>query len=64
MHPHMHTAGRGGGGGALPVDRDAEDAPQAGEDFVNNLRVSVGAKFGGDNGLLDVCRRQKHAEQN
>lgn len=48
-----------GGITALPVDGDAEDVPQAREDFVHNFWVSVGAELGGDDRLLDVCTRQK-----
>lgn len=45
------------------MDGDAEDAPQAGEDVVHDLGVSVGAELGGDDGLPDVCSRQeKQAE--
>lgn len=42
------------------MDGDTEDAPQAGEDFVHHLWVSVRAELSGDDGLLDVCGRQKN----
>lgn len=42
------------------MDGDAEDAPQAGEDFVHDLGVSVGTELGGDDGLPDVCGSQKN----
>lgn len=39
----------------LPMDWETEDFPQAGEDFVNYLWISVGAKFCGDDSLVDFC---------
>lgn len=39
--------------------RDAQDVPQAGEDLVNNLGVSVGSKLCGDDRLLDVFKKKK-----
>lgn len=37
---------------------DAQDVPQAGEDSVHHLRLSVGPKLGGDDGPTDVCEEK------
>lgn len=38
----------------LPVNRDAQDTPQTGEDVVDSFRVSAGSELCGDDGLFDV----------
>lgn len=36
------------------MDRDAQDAPQTGEDVVDSFRVSAGPELCGNDGLFDV----------
>lgn len=45
-------------GTTVPVHWEAQDVPQAAEDFVHDFWVSVGSELGGDDGMVNIWNQQ------